>query len=61
MYTQLVGRLNLAVQGEIEGIPLAIITLWSEDIGSEDELIFEYELPLNFNQESNLSDTFHAL
>ena len=60
--TQLCGTLKLTAQSEIEGVPLATIKVFDVDSqGTETEPIFEYELPLNFVHESELSNTLYAI
>ena len=56
--TKLVGTLKLTVQSEVSGIPLASIKVTD---GAEEESIFEYELPLNFTHDCNISNTFYAI
>ena len=53
------GSLKLIVQSEVCGIPLACIKVY--DDSEDEELIFEYELPLNFNHDCDLSDTLYAI
>ena len=60
--TQLKGTLKLTAQSEFEGVPLATIKVFEVDSqGTEIESIFEYELPLNFVHECDLSPTFYAI
>jgi hypothetical protein len=57
--TQLVGSLKVSVLSEVCGIPLAIIRMHEAE---SDELIFEYELPLNFNHSCDTTDpTFYCI
>ena len=57
--TQLVGSLKVIVYSEVCGIPLAYIKVYEEN--DEEETIFEYELPLNFAHDCELSDKFYAI
>ena len=60
--TQLIGTLKLTVIGEIEQTPLATIKiLSSDDQLNEGEPIFEYEVPLNFKHECDLSHIFYTI
>ena len=56
---QLVGSLKVIVQGEVCGIPLAYIKVYENF--DDEETIFEYELPLNFMHDCELSDKFYAI
>ena len=62
---QLEGTLKLTVCGNYEKIPLVTIKVVlenEENSGLEDETIFEYELPLNFQHDSLPSSaTFYAI
>lgn len=62
MSTQMYGSLRLTTRGELEGIPLASIKVTERgSAGSEFESLFEYELPLNFKHDCDLSPTFYAV
>ena len=62
LFTDMCGTLKLSVYGEIERIPFAMIKLMTRDQdGNEGDSIFEYELPLNFEHDCNLSPTFYSV
>lgn len=52
--TQLVGTLKVIVQSEVNGIPLALMRVYGGEQG--EELIFEYEVPMNFVHDCELAD-----
>ena len=47
--------------GEIERIPVAKVKLIATNSNDEVEILFEYELPLNFKHDCKLSPTFYSL
>ena len=58
------GTLNLTILGEIDDVFLARIKVfqsYSNDAFKEDELVFDYELPLNFQHDCDLSETLYAI
>lgn len=60
--TGLKGNLRVMLLEEICGLPIAAIRLNAvEDDGLERNVIFEYELPLNFQFEAELKSTFAAI
>lgn len=64
--TELSGDIQLTVRGEIEGLPLAYIKVFDssklkEDNYGEENMVFEFELPLNFQHDVDLSPTFYVL
>jgi len=60
--TELVGTLELTVRGEFEGLPLAKIKVYrSESSQEESDIIFEYELPINFKHDCEMSPVFYAV
>ena len=60
--TRLNGTLVLSARGEYEGLPIAKIKLFESDSSQEEaNILFEYELPLNFKHECNLTPTFYAV
>ena len=54
------------MRGEIEELPLAYIKVFDssklkEDNYGEENMVFEFELPLNFQHDVDLSPTFYVL
>lgn len=60
--TDLKGNLRVMLLEEIAGLPIASVRLNAVDNdGLERNIIFEYELPLNFKFDPELSSTFAAV
>lgn len=62
MSTQMYGSLRLTTQGGINGIPCALINVIERgSAGSEFESLFQYEIPMNFKHDCDLSRNFYAI
>jgi len=58
----MVGTLRLVQVKEFQGFPSVLVQLTGTDVaGIEREVVFDYELPFNFQLERFLSSTFAAI
>lgn len=55
------GTLNLAIQGQIEGLPLVTLQLIADGKGGQGDELLSYEVPLNFTHDFGQSSTFYAI
>ena len=60
--TGMLGSLKIVRVNGVEGVPIAVVRLYSTDEACETlSSIMEYELPTNFIFDPNLTETFSAL